>query len=128
MQIINNGTIKANKDFGDKQIEIIKNRLYGFGAEVSIIDTNEIDFDNHYNTELSCDLVDLCGLLLKDGYTLNGRIEYYGDYEGVIFVKDNVVYNLDIQDAWRLDATDKEIIDVLESRGYIVMLKGKPAW
>lgn len=128
MQIINNGTIKANKDFGDKQIEIIKGRLYDFGTEVSIVDANEIDFDNHYNTELSCDLVDLCGLLLKDGYTLNGRIEYYGDYEGVIFVKDNVVYNLDIQDAWRLDATDKEIIDVLESRGYIVMLKGKPAW
>lgn len=127
MQIINTGTIKANKKFEDKQMKIIESVLDEVGGDIEIY-FNEINFNDYYDAELSCALKDLCILLSKDGYVLNGCVEYYGDFDGKIFIKNNSVKEYDIRDIWKYDATDEEIIKVLESRGYIITLKGKPAW
>lgn len=55
--------------------------------------------------------------VLKDcGYEINGVVEYYGDYDGKVFVSNNKVTVLEEKDCWKMEASIEEIRDVLKSR------------
>ena len=54
------------------------------------------------------------------GYVLNGSLRYFGDYDGMLYITDNEVEELDDLDRWQNDASDEELIEVLEKRGYKV--------
>lgn len=77
---------------------------------------------NEYNDRYMADmLTELSEYLDGIGVKINtGQVEFYGDYNGCTYVDNGVVYSLDEKDRWSTDATDKEIISVLEKRGYSV--------
>ena len=84
---------------------------------VDSLGDNEILFEDYYEPMLEDYIEIIADTLTKLGYEVNGVINYYGDYDGKIFVEGNKVTALDVADCWKKTATTDEIIEVLKQRG-----------
>ena len=123
--INNQGSIESDKDFTasnitDVLIALKEHKMTDtklLNIMIDAIDTNEISFEDYYEPRLEDTLEVILDALDKDGYKLNGSIDYYGDYDGTIFVKDNKIVSYDKEDRWKEIAPTEEIIEVLKQRG-----------
>ena len=127
--INNQGTIESNKDFTVSHITDVLIALKEHAITdttllkimIDAIDTCEISFEDYYEPHLEEIIEIIVDVLTKDGYKLNGTIDYYGDYDGTIYVKDNKVTSYDKEDRWQETATIEELLKVLKSRGVEIM-------
>lgn len=79
-----------------------------------------------YNDEpgdLEDEIKEIVAVLASLGYVCNGEVEYYGDYEGKIYVEQNQVIDVGIEDTGLHEASDETLIQILSERGYIVTRK-----
>lgn len=114
----NSGVITLSKPVDNKATEIIEKYLgRGNYYEINknVIEINEIQEYSFENT-----LVELADDLREIGYTMSGSISYYGDYDGRIDIDEDGVEDIPIEDFALHDASDEELIEILENRGYIV--------
>ena len=54
--------------------------------------------------------------------TLEGTVDYSGDYDGRVYVDASGVASYPITSVWEIEATDEDLIRVLTGRGYTVTL------
>lgn len=69
------------------------------------------------------EIKEIVSVLASLGYVCNGEVEYYGDYEGKIYVEHNQVIDVGIEDTGLHEASDETLIQILSERGYIVTKK-----
>ena len=124
MNIMNNGSIAVcpaltREAVEDIQRNVVYNKsLQGYGFENINPGELEIVIEDEPGANIENTITDLVRILEPMGYKLDGEISYYGDYEGTIYVRNNKVTDLDIRDMWKMEATDAELLEVLEIRGY----------
>ena len=112
------GTITANKNITEKAIEIITSVLGNGGWDVY---SNEIEFCEFYGYDFDDYLSDLAAKLKPLGYELKGSVNSYSDYgDGRYDFDGEYAEYIGIEDFSLHDATDAELIQILENRGYIV--------
>lgn len=120
MQVMNTGTLYINKPLTRLYAEIVNEILGEYVAQ----ETDALlDFEDWCEDIFEDPIEQIIAALAPAGYVFNGTISYYGDYDGQIIVKDNVVRSLDIQDVGLYNATDETLIRMLEERGYTVTKK-----
>lgn len=123
--IYNVGTIISNKPFTEE----VKNRIreimeLSSNDHYSWIENDAIELTEYYGGDFNYVIQDVINAIEPDGYVLNGTVNYYGDYgDGRTEIVDNDVSLLFADEYWRHDASDDELIAVLEERGYIVTRK-----
>lgn len=113
---LNCGIITANKPID----HAIVKRVWGEGGYT--INGNELEITEFYAWDMEDYLNELFDSF-GEGYIFNGGINYYDDSysgDGRYDIVDNVIENIPKTD-WALhDATDEELIEILENRGYVV--------
>ena len=123
--IYNVGTIISNKPFTEE----VKNKIreimeLSSNDHYSWIEDSAIELTEYYGGDFNYVIQDVINAIKPDGYVLNGTVNYYGDYgDGRTEIVDNDVSLLFADEYWRHDASDDELIAVLEERGYIVTRK-----
>lgn len=125
--ISNDGTINLNKPLTADAIETFRKELrknnlneQDYSEIILRMVTGEttIEIENLYDREFKTACQHLVNALAPLGYELNARIEYYGDYQGRIYIDKNVVSEFDIADCWKHDVSDEVLIEILEKRNY----------
>ena len=126
MYIINQGTIQlGDKELTSHDLSEVLTALRESGKKnddlnkvlVESLRDNEIIFEDYCEAALEDYVEIIANTLTKLGYEVNGVVEYYGDYDGKIFVEGGKVTVLDIADCWKKTAPIEEIIEVLKQRG-----------
>ena len=125
---MNAGVVTANKPFSDEAIEIIK-EIFGEPRKwywEILPETGEIEFVEYYEYDFAEYLDELRDKLSVIGYELTGSVSYYGDWgDGRIDINGDAGVELIEKEDFNLhDATDEELIEILESRGYKVTKGG----
>ena len=130
---VNNGEIWFNKELTKEAINLL-NKEFGkeWGCEdyLSVFEEGVKSFmvDDYHDPEFDKTLERTIKVLKPLGYVLDGCIDY-SDYdgcvEGTIYVENNEISVYDIEDRWKKDAVDHDIIEVLRTRGYTI-IKNKP--
>ena len=115
----NQGEIKINKPIVPKAKEIIIRCLDICEKDIGY-DRIYIDFQQY---DLENDIEKMINELRPFRYLLNGSISYFGDSEGRIDITDNIVEVIPIEEYALHDATDEDLIRILEGRGYVVNKK-----
>lgn len=116
--VVNVGEIKVDdQPFNEEAKKIIKETL---GIGFYSVDRYFIEFDEYYDKYFCETAKLLISKLAPLGYLLNGSVEYYGDWSGMIVITNNDVLEYN-SDQWRIKQTsDNELIEELVSRGYKV--------
>lgn len=124
MTIINSGTVYANKPFTwQAKTEIAANKDIDPDL-LDYIDDDRIEIDEWYEWCFEDELEALVKTLAPLGYILNGYIDYYGDFDGRIYVEQNQVTSVDTHDMGLYGATDETLINKLKERGYTILKNG----
>ena len=120
MNIVNFGTLYASKPLDDTAVMVVKAVFSGSHGHVNV-NRDQIEFDT-FNCSEANGLIDtLVDKLAPLGVQLEGRIEYYGDYEGAYLLeKGEHCEELDAAELAIRDAETQALIADLERRGYIV--------
>lgn len=124
--INNQGSIELDKELTSHDLSDVLTVLRESGKKsddlteilTESLGGNEIIFEDYYEPALEDYVEIIANTLTKLGYEVNGVIEYYGDYDGKIFVEGDEVTVLDVADCWRKTAPIEEIIEVLKQRGW----------
>ncbi len=124
---VNNGEIDLNKELTKEAIDRLE-KEFNSGWEQYYFRTFEegestIVVDDYYESCFENTVERTINVLKPLGYILNGYIDYREDGDGTIYVEDNEdneVSVYDIEDCWKKNAMDNDIIEVLKARGYTV--------
>lgn len=123
MTIINYGIISSNLPFTEEA----KQRLAESNIDADLLQClgeDELYLENWYGSSIEDDLQFMTNALAPLGYVFNGDIHYYGDYDGKVYIKDNVVTCVDEEDIGLYEAGDETLIQMLKERGYTVLKNG----
>lgn len=124
MTIINSGTVYANKPFTwEAKTEIAANKDIDPDL-LDCIEEDQLEIEEWYENCFEDELEALVKTLAPLGYILNGCIDYFGDYEGRIYVKQNEITSVDVHDMGLYEATDETLINTLKERGYTILKNG----
>lgn len=124
MRYFNEGTLVANKPLTDEAWKLIEECIESSILEELPAGTKDADRTICINGEcgdLDLPLEKLTEMLTPLGYVLNGEIHYSGDYNGSYVIQNNNLCGYDAEEIWRIHATDEELIEVLQDRGYLVI-------
>ncbi len=118
MYLINSGTLTLSVPVTDEILEKAQEYIGGIirGDETSLA------IEESYG-DIEKDLTNLVDALVEDGITVEGSVNYYGDYEGRYDVCATGVTPFDRDAVAIRDADDATLIAELESRGFIVTKK-----
>ena len=121
MTIYNTGTIDLDTPLtAQAVIALLENpKTEEYAREAACVD----DWAIIYNDEpgdLEDEIREIVAVLTSLGYVCNGEVEYYGDYEGKIYVENNQVVDVGIEDTGLHEASDETLIRMLQDRGYTV--------
>lgn len=81
MNLVNYGTLYADKPLGSKAKKLIRDAFGNCGGKVTF-NGQEIEVSEAYGSALDFEINCLIDQLSALGIWLEGRISYYGDYEG----------------------------------------------
>lgn len=124
MNITNQGKITLNKPLTQEAIDAISNADVRFAGKTSSeVGDTEIYVEDFYDSEFESTMQVVIEAVSPLGYVLNGEVDYFGDYDGVTFIKDNKVEECSAEARWMYEESDEVIIEVLEKRGYTVTKK-----
>lgn len=124
MTIMNSGTVYANKPFTAEALRMLDANKNFDHDLLECIDDDYLDIDEWYESCFEDELCAMVETLTPLGYVFNGKVAYYGDYDGQIIVKDNNVRCVDIEDVGLYNANDNTLISMLNERGYKVFKDG----
>ena len=124
MTVMNAGYIESNKPFTDEAKAFIIEEFGSPHRYTYTIKEKEIEFVEYYGTDLNESFEFIIKHLAPLGYVLNGRVEYYYDWEGCYDIKDNKVTILSKEEMVICDADDDMLAKELEKRGFVVIKKG----
>lgn len=117
---LNCGIITANKPLDPNVIESV------WGKGGWFVKENEIEITEFYAWDFEEYIKELFEAF-GEGYIFNGGINYYDDSydgDGRYDIVDNVIEDIP-KTEWALhDASDEELIEILEKRGYTITKKG----
>ena len=116
--VVNYGEIETNKPITKEVKEIIESILEE--EDVCDIDEYVIEINECYDKWFDETISKVIEKVAPLGYVLNGTVEYMGDWEGRIVIKNNSVGELSRELAAVADAGDEELIAELKNRGYTV--------
>lgn len=124
MTIYNQGEIKTNMPITERVYGIILGCLED--DTVAEVGGNLISIGcarEYFDSDIASVIEEMIMLVTKDNpeYVFNGRIDYFGDYEGSIDITNNEVTNIPIEDTSLFYADDATLITILEKRGYKVI-------
>ena len=117
---LNCGIITANKPLDPNVIESV------WGKDGWEVNGKELEITEFYAWNFAEDLYLLFNEF-GDDYIFNGEINYYDDSyggDGRYDIVDNVIEYIPQTEFALHDATDEELIEILENRGYTVIKKG----
>lgn len=121
MTIWNSGEIYANKDFTEEALEILRDKAtHIYPDYLPRVDEDSWVIDEYIASSIGDEIQEMIDLLAPLGYVFDGEVEYYGDFDGKIYVTNNTIKDVDVKDIGLYDATDEELIQILEIRGYEV--------
>lgn len=123
MTIYNSGTIYLNKLLTDQAVALIKTSPLLEYIECEVADS-ELYFEDYVDSFFEDVLRGLVNTLSPLGYMLDGVVDYYGDYDGRIYVETNIVHTVDKEDVGLYEASDTLLITKLKERGYTVFKDG----
>ncbi len=128
MRMEGSGTLTLNKPLSKEAVDKIKStdwskHSYNDWKDLVEIGMTEIELEEINAKDFDGDIYSLVDEIGPLGYVLNGTIEYWGDYEGKYYITDNECENVDISYTGLIEATDEELIEILEERGYAVTKK-----
>lgn len=124
MTIWNSGTIYSNKDFSQEAIQLLESTIKFDPDLVEYITEDCLDIDEWCEVCFEDEVQAMIDALAPLGYVFDGRISYYGDYDGMIVVKNNVVQTVDEEDIGLVTADDETLIAKLKERGYTILKNG----
>ena len=122
MYISINGIMKSNKAFTEDVARSINRILC---HEVCVPGTKVLEFKDFYAVDFDLTVEAIIQVISPLGYKLSGKIDCYGDYEGIGDYETRIVVNdtvtvLSSDEMAIADADDKTLIDELQARGYSV--------
>lgn len=118
----NYGCIDLNKPITQEVADIIEEVLYLKPDRDFNIGETEITIDDYQGWQLNSDIDELIDRIASFGYILNGVISYYGDdCDGRYDIINNVTEDIPKEEFALHDASDEELISILEDRGYTVI-------
>lgn len=123
MTILNDGVISSNMPFTDEA----KQRLTDSNMDADLLQClgeDELYLETWYGSYIEDDLQYMINALAPLGYVFNGDITYYGDYDGKIYVEDNVITCVDKEDIGLYEAADETLILRLKEHGYTILKNG----
>lgn len=124
MWVINTGGITANKPFDAAALNVLENECSWFDNKwLPEFGDIHIEFEGVMDSAFDEVLEEIVQKLKPLGYVFNGEVQYYGDYEGKIYVENNKITLRSIEDTGLYEACDAELIQMLKDRGYIVTKK-----
>ena len=118
-ELYNNGTLKLNKRLTIRALETAKKLISSY---LTVDETEtELSFSGvpgYIETELN----KLIDAFAEKGYTIEGEVEYEGDYRGGFLIrKGEHCVRLREADVVLKNTGDEELADVLRKRGYVVI-------
>lgn len=122
MQIECYGTVKLNQPITAEAIDAVKAAISDecfcsyFGEGES-----EINFDELHDSEIESTLQEMIDALSPLGYTCSGKIRYFGDYDGYVYLNDGTAEQVDEEDVSLYEADPEELAEKLTEEGYIVI-------
>lgn len=124
--INNQGSIELDKELTSHDLSEVLTALRESGKKnndltkilTESLGDNEIIFEDYYEPALEKYIEIIADTLTKLGYEVSGVVEYYGDYDGKIFIEGDKITVLDVTDCWKKTAPTEEIIEVLKQRGW----------
>lgn len=124
MQINYNGTIDLDTPLTAQAVyALLTNpQTETYAKESACVDDWAIIYDDEPGDQED-EIKEIVAVLASLGYVCNGEVEYYGDYEGKIYVEHNQVIDVGIEDTGLHEASDETLIQILSERGYIVTKK-----
>lgn len=120
-----NGALVANRPLKNSDAKYIKNFWKtNYGQDVCVL-PRTIEFKNFRASLPSMDFIDLLEDLLQilnsAGYELNGRLQFCGDYDEAVFVRNNDLKIVKRTDIGLETASDETLIKKLEARNWRVL-------
>ena len=123
MYLAHSGTVELNQPLTKEAIDQIAkiDHLDGAFTQAEVGDDEFVaeEEGRHFGENLNL----VINALKPLGYIANGVVEYWGDYEGKLYVEDNEVKDRDISQVGFYEATDEELVEALTQRVYKVTLK-----
>ena len=128
MTLYNNGTIYANSPFTPEAVSIIESVLGAEDEDWFRIDADALEFQEYLSGTLELKLDELVDRLGELGISLQGRIGFYGDFDGAYLWEYGRTHEEKSQaEIAIMDAGDQELVKELERRGFCVELWHEPA-
>jgi len=118
----NYGHINFNKPINQNVADVIEEIFdLKLGRDFDIGGT-EITIDYYQSWNLDSDIDKIIKHIAPLGYVLNGCIYYYGDdCDGRYDIINNITEDIPKEEFALHDASDEELISILEGRGYTVI-------
>lgn len=116
MHIINMGTIELSQPLTKEAILAINEHpvLSDLLGDLLFEDEWQIEVEDIYSAHFDDVARELVEVLSPLDYVLNGQIEYYGEYEGMTYIKDNEVSEAGTLERWKEEASDDDLISALK--------------
>lgn len=124
MTVWNTGFIEFDRPLNDLAVQTLQDEWHGYWDDYNVGEM-EWSIDNDLGADFDDDIQEMIDLLSPLGYVLNGEVQYYGDYEGKIYVENNKITLRSIEDTGLYEASDAELIQMLNERGYDVIKVGR---
>ena len=118
MTVQNSGVLTPNKPLTQEAIDEAKRILGAEKGSGIFVNQDMIDFEDSHGSCLNEDLDKLIQRFAELGFTLDGSITYYGDYEGTYIVEPGkMTQDVDKDKAVIRNASDDELLEELRRRG-----------
>ena len=116
MTYYTNGSVTFSKHVSEEALEELIDNLEGhWYIDESIENTIQLDYDQ--TSDLEDDAVEIGGFAEENGLTVDGVIEYGGDYDGYYVFENSAIYESYDKDAYAIHMqNDEDIIRALEKR------------
>ncbi len=116
--VYNYGEISLSKSLTKEQADKVNAMLY---EDLVTEGESKILFEEYSEKYLEDELSSIIKeVFVPSGIIANGEVEYYGDFDGKIYVKDNEVDSCDAEWIHFYEASLKELLDRCEESGYPV--------
>ena len=126
MYLCYDGEISLNKPLDKEAITLLQNTkgiTYECFKEAEEGDESFSVNEGNAGSWLDGEVETVIEKLSPLGYILNGDLDRWGDYDGMMYITNNQMQEYDDEDKWVVEASDEELANVLRERGYQVLPK-----
>ncbi len=123
MYMEGSGTIDLNKPLTKKAADAVnkigKANYLNWAEKARKGDTEFVIDDSDSLKEFDADFLNIDEAISPLGYVMNGRVDYWGDYEGCYLIDDSNIEEIDKEDFSLRFSDDQIIAEEMKRRGYV---------